>query len=358
MPNNNSASRESHTLSEIISQGEVWQSVLSHLEESDALAKILADTSAIKQWTFVGCGTSFYLAECAAASWTLLTGEPARAFPASELLLFPDLYRPHVAASAVIVVSRSGHTSEAVRAANLARQAMGVKTIGITCGADTPLEKNCDFTIVLRAADEKSMVMTRSFTSMLMSLQLLAARRAGNADFARLMQQNATVVSSKISAIRETVEQFVQGREFTDYVYLGQGPRHGIAQEGALKIMEMSCSYSQAFHTLEFRHGPKSIVSPATCLTFFLNGAGYAAESEVLAEMKELGAVTLTICNEATTAVRRASDLVVELGLDANELASLTASVIPAQLLGYFTALRKGLDPDSPKNLTRVVILN
>jgi glutamine---fructose-6-phosphate transaminase (isomerizing) len=358
LPGDDSVPHESHTINEIVSQGEVWRSVLQHLEETDVLNKILTDSAALKDWIFVGCGTSFYLAEAAAESFTLLTGQPARAVPASETLLFPALYKTSGNDSRIVVVSRSGHTSEAVRAANMVRQYRGVKTVGITCGENTPLEKACDFTIVLRPADEKSMVMTRSFTSMLFTLQLLAARRAGMTEFAQSAQRNATAISGKMAALRETVRKFVQGHSFADYVFLGQGPHYAIAREGALKIMEMSCSYSQSFHTLEFRHGPKSIVSPATCLTFFLSKDGYAAEAEVLAEMKELGGVTLTVCNEATAAVRRSSDLVVELGLDGHELASLAPSVIPAQLLGYFSGRRKGLDPDSPKNLSRVVMLD
>jgi glucosamine--fructose-6-phosphate aminotransferase (isomerizing) len=358
MPNNNSAGRESHTVKEIVSQGEVWRSVLQYLEEGDVLGRILADSKEVKDWIFVGCGTSFYLAEVAANCWTLLTAEPARAVPASELLLFPGLYRTQGEGSRVVIVSRSGHTSEAVRAANLVRQDKGVKTIGITCGDSTPLEQTCDFTIVLRAADERSMVMTRSFTSLLITVQVLAARRAGIAEFGRLVQRNAVEVSSRIPALCDRVQRFVESHSFADYVFLGQGPHHGIAREGALKIMEMSCSYSQSFHTLEFRHGPKAVVSPATCLTFFLSKDGYEAEAEVLGEMKELGAVTVTVCNEVSAAVRRASDLVVELGLDGNELAALAPSVIPAQLLGYFTGVRKGLDPDRPKNLSRVVVLD
>jgi glutamine---fructose-6-phosphate transaminase (isomerizing) len=358
MSDNNSGERQSHTIDEILSQGEVWLLVLQHLEESAVLDKILAGSKAVEDWVFVGCGTSFYLSQAAAASWSLLTGEAARAVPASEILLFPALNRPLSERSQVVVVSRSGHTSEAVRAASLLRRTNGLKVVGITCGDSTPLEQACDFTIVLRAADENSMVMTRSFTSMLMTLQILAARRAGLTEFEKLARQNAVAVGRKISALRASIQQFVQGHSFAEYVFLGQGPNHGIAREGALKIMEMSCAYSQSFHTLEFRHGPKAIVSPATCLTFFLSKDGYHAEAEVLAEMKALGGVTLTVCNRATAAVSRASDLVVELSLEGNELAALPASVIPAQLLGYFTAVRKGLNPDSPKNLSRVVMLD
>ena len=358
MPDDNFAGRQSHTISEIVSQGETWRSVLQHLQETDVLDKILTDSKNVKDWIFVGCGTSFYLAEAAADSWTLLTGQPARAVPASEMLIFPALYGPLSDASRAVVVSRSGHTSEAVRAANLLCQTKGLKTIGITCGDNTPLEQACDFTIILQAADEKSMVMTRSFTSMLIALQVLAARRAGIANLTGVLEQNAAAASRLTPAFTDAVQQFAQIHTFANYVFLGQGPRYPIAREGALKIMEMSCSYSQSFHTLEFRHGPKSIVSPATCLTFFLSKDGYDAEAEVLAEMKELGGVTLTICNQATASVRRASDLVFELGVDANELAALPLTIIPAQLLGYFTALRKGLNPDSPKNLSRVVMLD
>jgi glutamine---fructose-6-phosphate transaminase (isomerizing) len=74
--------------------------------------------------------------------------------------------------------------------------------------------------------------------------------------------------------------------------------------------------------------------------------------------MKELGGVTIAICNQAGDTVRQASDLVVETNLDEPELAWLAPYTVPCQLLGFFTGLRKGLNPDEPKNLTRVVILD
>ena len=111
--------------------------------------------------------------------------------------------------------------------------------------------------------------------------------------------------------------------------------------------MEMSCSYSQFFHALEFRHGPKAIVSPATCLTFFLSDSAQEAETEVLEEMKELGGVIIAVCNRANAEIRRASDLVIELDLDGDELVRLAPSIVPCQLLGFFTGLAKGLNPDS-----------
>jgi glucosamine--fructose-6-phosphate aminotransferase (isomerizing) len=257
-----------------------------------------------------------------------------------------------------VVISRSGRTSEAVRAAKTMAQDMELPLIGITCAEKSELEAICHQTITLQSADEKSTVMSRSFSSMLIALQYLAARSAGNANFIASLRVMASQFSPKIAEIARQIERFVENHTLEDYVFLGQGAFHGVAREAALKVMEMSCSYSQFFHTLEFRHGPKAIVSPATCLTLFLSKTACEAEAEVLEEMKELGATTMAICNQANTAVRRSSDLVVEYGFACDELALLAPYIVPAQLFGFFSGIKKNLTPDHPKNLTRVVILD
>ncbi|HEY4977912.1 MAG TPA: SIS domain-containing protein [Candidatus Acidoferrum sp.] len=348
----------SHTWNEIISQGQVWQSVLAELNSSSVVEGILASTVNARQWIFIGCGSSFYLAEAAAQSWTILTGQPSRAIPASEVLLFPDMLRAEGSGLQAVVISRSGRTSEAVKAANVLVRDLHIPTVGITCALASELERECDATIVLRSADEKSTVMTRSFTSMLISLQYLAARTAKNTAFIDSLGQAALQVSTNMQSLASQLERFVDSHSFDDYVFLGQGPWHGIAMEGALKVMEMSCSYSQFFHAMEFRHGPKAIVSEKTCLFFLLGDAGLQAESEVLAEMKALGGVTVAICKQAGNKLRANCDLIIENNSGAGDLALLAASTIPCQLLGFFTGIQKGLNPDEPKNLTRVVILN
>jgi glucosamine 6-phosphate synthetase-like amidotransferase/phosphosugar isomerase protein len=74
--------------------------------------------------------------------------------------------------------------------------------------------------------------------------------------------------------------------------------------------------------------------------------------------MKKLGGVILTVCNCANETIRASSDLVFELGLELPELATLAPFIVPAQLLGCYTGIKKGLNPDAPKNLTRVVLLD
>jgi glucosamine--fructose-6-phosphate aminotransferase (isomerizing) len=277
-------------------------------------------------WVFIGCGSSYYVALGAAATWTALTGQPARAVPASELLLFPDLVLSERRPCQPVVISRSGHTSEALRVAELLEAQRNIRTIAISCTTHQKLEEISTLTIYQLPADEQSTVMTRSFTSMLLGLQALAAEQAKQKEFA--------------AGLRRLPAQMA--------------PR----MEGMLKVTEMSCSYGQCFHTLEFRHGPKSIVGPETLITFLLSESGYEAEREVLEEVKGLGATTLVIANQADNAVRRAADFLVELQLDVPEFARLAAYIITGQFLGLYTGLKKGFDPDRPRNLSRAVILN
>jgi glutamine---fructose-6-phosphate transaminase (isomerizing) len=343
-----------NTITEILSEPATWKQCLDDLGRGRTLEEIDKKLPGKCEYVFVGCGSSFYLAQVAAATLSLLTGGNARALPASEILLFPKLFPTPCQP---ILISRSGFTSEILEAAKYLEWQLNVRTLAITCGSRTPLEKIATHTVSLPAADEKSTVMTRSFTSMLVALQSLAAVRAGDQEFLKGLRALPAKTQELIPRVNATVRALVDARAFADYVFLGQGPFHGIAQEAMLKVTEMSCSYAQCFHTLEFRHGPKSIVSAETLVTFFLSESGFDAETSVLAEVKELGGATLVITNRANPAVRRAADYLLELSLDVPEAARAAAAVIPGQLLGFYTGIRKGLDPDQPRNLSRVVML-
>jgi glutamine---fructose-6-phosphate transaminase (isomerizing) len=131
-----------------------------------------------------------------------------------------------------------------------------------------------------------------------------------------------------------------------------------VAQEAGLKITEMSSSYAQVYHSLEFRHGPRSIAGPDTLITFYMSDVAAEAETKLCAELKELKAATCVIVNRATSELKKHADLLIELALDGPEFARYAVSAIPAHLLGTAIGLRKGLNPDAPKNLTRAVVLS
>ena len=277
---------------------------------------------------------------------------------ASELLLFPELVLSNEHARRPILISRSGHTSEILKAAQFLELERNIRTLAVSCDAHQPLKEISTDSLILAAADEQSMVMTRSFTSMLLGLELLAASVAERTADAESLARLADRTEPLIEGLRARVEEFVASHEFADYVFLAQGPFFGVASEAMLKVKEMSCSYAQCFHTLEFRHGPRAIAGPETLITFFLSETGREAETEVLEEVKGLGAATLVVANRADAAVRRAADFLVEWELDLPEFVRPAAFVLAGQLLGFYTGIKKGLDPDQPRNLSRVVILN
>lgn len=340
------------TLQEIFNQPQVWRNCLNHLAADDVSKLVKKPRS--HQWIFIGCGTSYYLAQAAAASFTELTGCFARAVPASEHLFYPNLVIPQAAEQVFpVLISRSGHTSEVLRVAEDLRQ-RGIEFLAVTCDGNE-LAQLTERTVALPVVEE-STVMTSSFTSMLMALQYIAAVLAERSDLIRALHDLPVEVEDLLGVYAPQIEDFARD-SFEGAAFLGQGPFYSIAAESSLKVMESSSTYAQCFHTLEFRHGPKSIVTEDVLVTALLSEAGYAEESAVLTEMKDLGARTLAIANCITPAVRSSADLAIELALPVPELARLVVYLVWGQLLGAYAGLRKGLNPDAPRNLTRVVTL-
>ncbi len=341
---------------EIMSEPGVWAATLQELDAHNRYAEVLKPLEAADEWVFVGCGSSYYVAQAAAWSWTAVTGQRAKAVPASELLFYPDQVLGNGKCQPVLI-SRSGHTTEMLMAADYLEKERNIRTLGVSCATGQDLEKRVTSTLLLPAADEQSTVMTRSFSTMLLGQQALAGWAGKRKDFLEALKKMPGQAQRALDRLQPRIEEFAGSNEFADYVFMGQGPFFGIASEGQLKVTEMSCSYAQVFHTLEFRHGPKSIVSPQTLLTFFLGESTGKAEQEVLEEMKELGGVTLVITNRANDRVRRAANVLIELELDVPEVARLAPHILTAQLMGLYLGLKRGFDPDEPRHLSRVVVL-
>jgi len=346
-----------HTLAEILSQPHVWGETETHLGESGALGRLAETFSPRSPWLFVGCGSSYYLSRLIAALWTKHFYIPATGVPASELLFAPEETLRRIGAEQIVLMSRSGETTEVLRAAELLLSHKDVQTLGVTCNPRGPLEKLCTHTFKLEWADEKSTVMTRSFTAILLAFQRLALQFVGDSQLSSALDQLPTKGQAWMNANARKIQEFGAKKKFADYVFLGQGVHYWLAQEAGLKMTEMSSSYAQVYHSLEFRHGPRSIAGPGTLITFFVSDAAAEEETTLCAELKELGAATCVIANRATPDLRKNSDLLIELALDGPEFARYAVSAIPAHLLGTSVGLRKGLNPDAPKNLTRAVVL-
>src|SRR5579863_161374 len=345
------------TRQEIFSQPGTWVETARRFEQDGTLARFAQNFAKEGPWLFVACGSSYYLSRTIAAQWAKLLGVPCTGVPASELLFAPREVIRRTGARQVVLVSRSGKTTEVLRAAEWLKANAAVQTLGVTCNESSVLEETCTHTLKLPWADEKSMVMTRSFTSILLLFERLGAILAGTPDLTAALNGLPEKTEQWLAANDDKIRALGTKRRFADFVFLGQGAHYWLAQEAALKMTEMSSSYAQAYHTLEFRHGPKSIASKETLITFLLSDDAAEEEGSLVGEVKKLGAATFVVANRATAALRRESDLLVELGLDEPEYARLALTAIPAQLLGLAVGLRKRLNPDVPKNLARAVVL-
>jgi glucosamine--fructose-6-phosphate aminotransferase (isomerizing) len=129
---------------------------------------------------------------------------------------------------------------------------------------------------------------------------------------------------------------------------LGSGSRHGLACELSLKMKEMSLSHSEPFHFMEFRHGPKSMVTKSTLTIGLRSTVNGARESAVLEDVRALGSRILDIAGTG-------SDVQFASGLD--EAVRNVLYLPVGQLIAFERSISKGLNPDKPNNLDTVVKL-
>ena len=346
-----------HTLAEIFSQPQIWSETEKHLKKTGALEKLAETFSPRSPWLFIGCGSSYYLSRLIAALWTKHFYIPATGVPASELLFAPEETLRHLGAEQIVLMSRSGETTEVLRAAEMLQAHKTVQTLAVTCHPQSVLGKLCTHTFKLDWADEDSTVMTRSFTAILLAFQRLGLHFVGDEMLAGALQELPKKGQAWLDANARRIQEFAGKREFADYVFLGQNVHYWLAQEAGLKLTEMSSSYAQVYHSLEFRHGPRSIAGPDTLNTFYMIDSAKEEESTLLRVLKVFFAATCVVVDRATPEIKKHSDLLVELALDGPEFARYAVSAIPAHLLGTAAGLRKGLNPDAPRNLTRAVVL-
>jgi fructoselysine-6-P-deglycase FrlB-like protein len=289
-----------HVEDELTSQPECWAHAAS---EAAGYAEMLP--AAGERVAIVGCGTSYFMAQAAAALREGAGQGETDAFAASEF--------PHGRGyDRVVALTRSGTTTEVLDL--LASLKGRTRTTAITADPDTPVKAAADELAVLDFADERSVVQTRFATT---ALTLLRAHLGLHPD---------TAVPDAHTALAEPLpEELVRCGQFT---FLGRGWTVGLANEAGLKMREAALAWAEAYPAMEYRHGPISVTTQGTATWMF----GDAPEG--LAEQ-----------------VRGTGALWIAGALDP------LAELVRAQRLAVAVAASRGLDPDSPRHLTRSVIL-
>ena len=345
----------SHTWQEILSQPQAWRGTLGAFAIGQAALEEFLNRIEFDQLLVVGCGSTHYLAQAAAATLTGRTGIPARAFPSSELWLFPGT--AIMGRALLLAISRSGKTTETLRAVERFRETSNEPVLAVTCYPESTLARQADFALVAPDGQEQSVAQTRSFTSMLLLTQALTAALARDEGMLERLHRLPGALEDLVARLGDLSQRLGTDQEIERFFFLGGGPLYGLANEAMLKTKEISLSHAEAYHPLEFRHGPMSMVDERTLIVGFLSDTGLAEEIRVLEEMQGLGARTLALAEDDSAFADWRADYVIELqsGLNEWERGPLYLPVV--QRLAYHRAVAKGLDPDRPTNLKAVVEL-
>lgn len=347
------------TRAEIASQPATWQATLEKMNEQ--WPSLVAQLAGLQKRRFIliGCGSTYYLAQHAAA---LLRagGMQAQAFPSSEVTFFAHAALQEDAV--LVAISRSGTTTETLWAmdayrAYCARSGAPGCIVTITCVPGTPMIEGSDVVLLADDAQEESVAQTRSFSSMAILCQVLVALLADDRSRLHALAPLPRLLDDLLARAGDLPARLGNNLACDRFFYLGSGAFYGFACEAMLKTKEMTVSWSEAYHTLEFRHGPMSVVAPSALVVGMISDTAAEAEIAVLRQMAKLGAQTLAICEQKGALDWSGIDEVLELrsGLDEWQRPVLLLPVI--QWLALHRALAKQLDPDNPQNLTQVVVL-
>ena len=343
-----SASSETLIASEIRSQPQIWRATLEGFARSSEALPFVPSYGRV---LFTGCGSTYYLSLWAARHCQQMLGVQACAAPASELLLYRSAWLREGERTLLIAVSRSGKTTETVRAVEAFRAGGYGDVLAITCYAERALAQLADWVLSTPEAPEESIAQTRSFTSMMLAVAWLLDGSQPADVGAALATKGATLMETW----GDTAAHLGGDLALQQFFFLGSGPQYGLACEAMLKMKEISLSYSEAYHFLEFRHGPMSMIDEHCLVVGLLGEEATDYELSVLRDMRQMGAHTLALA-EANT--RRMADvaetaIVLESGLPPHWRAPLYLPVL--QWMAYHRALAKGLDPDHPRHLSPVI---
>jgi fructoselysine-6-P-deglycase FrlB-like protein len=290
-----------HMREELRSQPQMWATA-AELTAEQALLPACGARVAV-----VGCGTSWFMAQSYAALRESSGHGETDAFAASEAFIDRGY-------DAVVALTRSGTTTEVLELVD--RIKGRTRTIGVIGDPDSPLVSLVDDAVLLPFADEQSVVQTRFATT------ALALFRAS------LGEDLSGAIADATAVLAEEGDD-TELRDAEQYTFLGRGWTIGLAHEAALKLRESSQSWTEAYPSMDYRHGPIAIAAPGRVTWQF----GEAPEG-LAAEVRATGA----------RFEHRAIDPL--------------ADLVRLHRTALDRAVARGLDPDQPRNLTRSVILD
>ena len=327
---------------------------------TDELAGMAAALARVDRVEFVACGSASYAALVGAAAVQEWTGLPARVTVGSEFRYSPP---PLDARTLVIAVTQSGETADTIAPTRLARE-RGCPIIAVTNTVGSAITREADAVLYLQAGPEVAVAASKTFTTQVLTLVLVAAQIArirGTLDpgvEARLVRdlralpdaaQRALDNASGVAAI---AGRYVHSRGF---MFVGRGYTYPTAMEGALKLKEVSYLHAEGYAAGELKHGPISLLD-AECplVAVATDSVVYEKLVSNIMEGRARDARVIAVATEGDDQIERIADEVLWVPPTHAPLGPILA-IIPLQLFAYHAAVARGTDVDQPRNLAKSV---
>jgi glucosamine--fructose-6-phosphate aminotransferase (isomerizing) len=308
----------------------------------------------------VACGTSWHAGLLAEYLIETFARIPVEVEYASEFR-----YRNPVihAGDVIIAISQSGETADTLVALESAK-AKGAFIFGVVNAVGSSIARLSDAGAYTHAGPEIGVASTKAFTGQVAVLTLMALKigyakgTLAEADYLNLLLELEQVPEK----IREILNQSAHiqqvantYKDATDFLFLGRGYNFPIALEGALKLKEISYIHAEGYPAAEMKHGPIALVDENLPVLFVATRDLYY--DKVVSNVQEIkarkGKVIAIITKGDTILPEMANDVIII--PEAHEAIAPILSVIPLQLLSYYTGLAKGYDVDKPRNLAKSV---
>ncbi len=306
-----------------------------------------------------GCGTSWHAALVGEYWIEELARLPVEVEYASEFryrnpILYPD--------DVVIAISQSGETADTLAAVREAKL-RGATVLGIVNVVGSSIARETHAGVYIHAGPEIGVASTKAFTSQLAVLMLLALylgrmRHLSAAEaqtiayeLAQLPEKIRTILS-RADSIRDIAHQYAHAQNF---LYLGRGVNFPIALEGALKMKEIAYIHAEGYPAAEMKHGPIALIDEN--MPVVVIAPRDELYEKVLSNIEEIRARRgriIAIANEHDTDIAAVVNHVIPIP-ETLPLLTPVLSVIPLQLLAYYTAVERGCNVDMPRNLAKSV---
>lgn len=348
------------TAKEIEGQPDIWnQTAKKFYEENTEINTFLKTALAqSNQIILTGAGTSAFIGLSLQGAFFRNTGIISNAISTTDLVSHPHNYLNAHQTPLIISFARSGNSPESCAALALADSfTKKCFHLIITCNKDGALSnytsKNPIHVINLPMdTNDKSLAMTGSYTSMLLTGLLIAYRE--QKEFCTQQLMRVANASSQIITTQTTELKDIAEKHFQRAVFLGSGALFGTATEAALKLQELTDGQiiCKSDTYLGFRHGPKSVIDDTTLVVyFFINDEHIRQyETDLVHAMKKGNAVMFQIGVAENKVENIDTDTQINFPgeyMIAEDFLPL-CSIIPAQILGFYKSLQIGLMPDAP----------